>query len=99
MVGAESTDPLPPKRQTGNGKRIFAGIMLVIGAALFCLSGLCTTIYAGSFLYQGWIQPADPVNRDYVAGLLPLAFVIGGPFILTGAILWWAGRRMRRPPI
>jgi hypothetical protein len=78
--------PEPPKpRWTGSAIAIFA-----IGLLIFIPSGLCT-----SALGIGAIADAFSSNGfDY--GTVIMALIVGGPFMLLGALLMRTGWRGRK---
>jgi hypothetical protein len=78
--------PVPPRpRWTGAAITLFA-----IGLLILIPSGLCTGVFGigaivGSFSSNGF---------DY--GIVIMALIVGGPFMLLGALLMRTGLRERR---
>lgn len=67
--------------------------MLVLGLVIFIPSGLCTGIFAFGPLIASILHPTR-----YAASLqmLPLALLIGGPFVLVGGALVVTGFNLIR---
>ena len=63
-------------------RRFWGGLLVTVGVLIAGLCGLCTMVFVGLTLDQ-------PVTL-----ILPLVF--GGPPILVGLLLVWAGRRILR---
>lgn len=63
--------------------------LIVIGLLILIPSGLCTAFFGGMSIIEMF---SDSTGLD----VLPEALMVGGPFILIGTLLFYAGRRMRR---
>jgi hypothetical protein len=72
-------------------RRVFGVILLVLGVGMTLVSGLCT---AGMTI-------ADLTSSGGGGGgeidLSGVQFIVGGPFILIGALMWWGGHRLAKP--
>jgi len=77
-------DPKPPARWTGA-----AVALLVIGLLILIPSGLCTSAFGVAGLLGAFGSSGD-------ISLLPMALIVGGPFVLLGALLVRAGLRQRQ---
>lgn len=75
-------DPKPAGRWTGS-----AIVLVVIGLLILIPSGLCTGVFGIGALIDG--------GGGYSGFVLGMALVIGGPFILLGALLVRTGLRER----
>jgi len=75
-------DPKPAPRWTGT-----AIALVVIGLLILIPSGLCTGVFGLGALFDG-------VNAD-TSGFLETALIVGGPFIVLGALLVRTGLRER----
>ncbi len=64
---------------------------MLIGIAMTVVSGLCTAGFMIDDLSTGGGGGGE-IN------LSGIEFVIGGPFILIGALMWWGGARLKRVP-
>jgi hypothetical protein len=64
--------------------------LVVIGLLILVPSGLCTAVVGGMSIVEMF---SNPTGLD----VLPEALMVGGPFILIGWLLFYVGRRMRRP--
>jgi hypothetical protein len=81
--------PQPPLLASPpSGRRIFGIIVMLLGIGMTVVSGLCTTAFmVGDMTGSG----GGEIN------LSGIEFIIGGPFILIGALMWWGGARLKRP--
>ncbi len=77
--------------QTDAIKRWFGALLLAVGVLLLVTCGLCTAGFAGSFLISG-LGSAGAESL----GLVGLALLVGAPGIGLGALLFWAGKALRR---
>ncbi len=80
----------PPLASPSSGRRIFGIIVMLLGIAMTVISGLCTTVFMVNDMTSSGGGGGD-IN------LSGIEFIIGGPFILVGALLWWGGARLKRP--
>jgi hypothetical protein len=80
----------PPPPQPRSGRRVFGIIVMLLGIAMTAISGLCTTVFMVGDMTGGNRGGGD-IN------LSGIEFIVGGPFILVGALLWWGGARLKRP--
>jgi hypothetical protein len=92
MTDDDSVAPKPSPEGEGaglarpsSGRRIFGGILLVIGVLLVVISGLCTAAFIVMGMAEGDVAMAVTTGP-----------VFGGPFILVGALLWWGGKSLRK---
>jgi hypothetical protein len=60
-------------------RRFFSGLIIVVGALMAGLAGLCSMAFLG--------MPGGGGDK----GLVPLVLVFGGPPIVIGAALVWFG--------
>jgi len=82
---SEPASNLPsPGRMTGGMALIVIGLLILIP------SGLCTAVVGGMSIFE-MITSSTGLN------VLPEALTVGAPFILIGGLLFFLGRRMRRP--
>ena len=81
---------LPPA-QPSSGRRVFGIILMLLGIAMTVISGLCTGAFMVGDIVDGGRGGGGDVN------LSGIEFIIGGPFILVGALMWWGGARLKRP--
>ena len=86
-IGAAGSGREPAPAPIGAGRRVFGVIFLVLGVGLTFLSGLCTAGMTVGDMFSGSGGGGD-VN------LSGIQFIVGGPFIVVGALMWWGGRRM-----
>jgi hypothetical protein len=63
--------------------------LIVIGLLILVPSGLCTAVVGAMSIFEMF---SSSTGLD----VLPEALMFGGPFIAIGALLFYAGRRMRR---
>lgn len=82
--------PPPPASPPPSGRRVFGIILMLIGIAMTVISGLCTTAFMVGDM-TGSSGGGGDIN------LSGIEFIIGGPFILIGALMWWGGARLKRP--
>ena len=81
------SSPAPPTPPTA--RRIIGIIIMLIGIGMTVVSGLCTTAFMiGDMTGNGGGE----------IDLSGVEFIIGGPFILIGALMWWGGARLKRLP-
>ena len=71
-------------------RRVIGIIIMVIGIAMTVISGLCTAGFMVDDFSSG--GGGGEIN------LSGIEFVIGGPFILIGGLMWWGGARLKRLP-
>jgi len=62
---------------------------MLLGIALTVGSGLCTTVFMVNDMTS---SGGGEINLSGVE------FIVGGPFILVGALMWWGGARLKRRP-
>lgn len=79
----DPADPKPPARWTGA-----AIALVVIGLLILIPSGLCTSLFGIGALLGGGSSGLD-------MSFLAMALIVGGPFILLGALLVRTGLRER----
>jgi hypothetical protein len=84
-----SPNPPPSTPSPASGRRIFGIIVMLLGIGMTVVSGLCTTV----FMLNDMTSSGGGGDID----LSGIEFIIGGPFILVGALLWWGGARLKRP--
>ena len=77
------------QQQPSPGRMAGGMALIVIGLLILVPSGLCTAFFGGMSLIEMF---SDSSGLD----VLPEALMFGGPFILIGALLFYAGRKMRR---
>lgn len=83
--------PQPPLvTSPPSGRRIFGIIVMLLGIGMTVVSGLCTTVFMVGDM-TGSSGGGGDIN------LSGIEFIIGGPFILIGALMWWGGARLKRP--
>ncbi len=87
--GAAPLPPLPPLPPPYGAKRVIGIIVMVLGIALTAASGLCTTVFMVDDMTS---SGGGEINLSGVE------FIVGGPFILIGALMWWGGARLKRRP-
>lgn len=85
-----SSSPVAPPPQPSSARRIFGIIVMLLGIAMTVISGLCTTAFMVGDMTAGSGGGGD-IN------LSGIEFIVGGPFILIGALMWWGGARLKRP--
>ncbi len=78
-------DPRPPARWTGA-----AVALVVIGLLILIPSGLCTSAFGVAGLLGALGSSGGDIS------LLPMALIVGGPFVVLGALLVRTGLRERR---
>jgi len=67
--------------------------LFVIGLLVLVPSGLCTGIMGGGALLA---MITDPKNAGGSMGILVMALIVGGPFVIGGgAMVWHAIMRIR----
>jgi hypothetical protein len=73
---------------------LISGIaLLAVGLLILIPSGLCTGIFGGGALLDAIMYPG---NGGDSASMLGMALIIGGPFVILGAVLVRFGiRRLR----
>jgi hypothetical protein len=72
------------------GRRTFGLIIMLLGIAMTVTAGLCTTAF-----FVGDMTSSGGGGGDI--NLSGIEFIVGGPFILVGALMWWGGARLKRP--
>jgi membrane protein implicated in regulation of membrane protease activity len=77
-------DPKPPARWTGA-----AVALLIIGLLILIPSGLCTSAFGIAALAGGFGSSGVDMS------LLAMALIVGGPFVVLGALLVRTGLRKR----
>ena len=90
---------IPPGPQPGApimapGWRRGCGLtIMILGIVMTVLSGLCTAGMTIGDLSSGGGGGGD-------LNLSGIQFIVGGPFILIGALMWWGGHALSRvkPP-
>jgi hypothetical protein len=65
-------------------------IIMLLGIGMTVVSGLCTTAFM--------IGDLTGNTSGGELNLSGIEFIIGGPFILVGALMWWGGARLKRRP-
>ena len=86
--------PVEPPEDAASGstaRRVFGIILLVLGVGMTLVSGLCTAGMTIADLTSGGGGGGGEVN------LTGVQFIVGGPFILVGALMWWGGHRLAKP--
>jgi len=68
--------------------------IMILGIIMTVLSGLCTAGMTIGDLSGGGGGGGGDIN------LSGIQFIVGGPFILIGALMWWGGHALSRakPP-
>jgi hypothetical protein len=67
--------------------------LFVIGLLVLVPSGLCTGILGGGAILSMLTEPKDAGSS---VGMLAMALVVGGPFVIGGGVMVWrAIARMR----
>jgi hypothetical protein len=74
---------LPPKPQHSIAGAL---ALLVLGLLILVPSGLCTGIMGGGAILT---MVTYPKNASGSVGLLSMALIIGGPFVIGGAAMVW----------
>ena len=71
------------------------GIMalVVIGLLLLIPSGLCSAVMGGAAI---WAAFTEPQNAGDAFSIVPMIAIFGGPFILGGGAMLFAGIRRAR---
>jgi hypothetical protein len=85
-----SVEPPEGAASGSTARRVFGIILLVLGISMTLVSGLCT---AGMTI-------ADLTSSGGGGGEINLSgiqFIVGGPFIVIGALMWWGGHRLSKP--
>jgi hypothetical protein len=85
-----SSIPVAPPPRPSSGRRIFGIIVMLLGIAMTVISGLCTTV----FMVNDMTTSSGGGGDINLSGI---EFIVGGPFILVGALMWWGGARLKRP--
>jgi hypothetical protein len=84
--------PVEPPEGAASGstaRRVFGIILLVLGIGMTLVSGLCTAGMTIADLTSG--GGGGEIN------LSGIQFIVGGPFIVIGALMWWGGHRLAKP--
>jgi hypothetical protein len=102
--------PPPPKGQSAEGEGLSAAdappagdvpvlaptwkrgcglTIMILGIMLTAFSGLCTAGMTISDISSGGGGGGD-------LNLSGVQYVVGGPFILIGALMWWGGRALSK---
>ncbi|HYV90015.1 MAG TPA: hypothetical protein VFA91_15675 [Candidatus Polarisedimenticolia bacterium] len=81
--------PVPALPPPIGAKRVIGIIIMLLGIALTVGSGLCTTVFMVNDMTS---SGGGEINLSGVE------FIVGGPFILIGALMWWGGARLKRRP-
>ncbi|SRR5579885_1972262 len=82
--------PEAPQPILAPGWRRGCGLtIMILGIALTVLSGLCTGAMTIADLSDGGRGGGD-VN------LSGIQYIVGGPFILIGGLMWWGGWALSR---
>ena len=79
-----SPPPAPP-----SFRRVIGIIIMLFGIGMTVVSGLCTTAFM--------IGDLTGNTSGGELNLSGVEFIVGGPFILVGALMWWGGARLKRP--
>jgi hypothetical protein len=74
--------------ETSAVRRFFGAALMAAGVLIGGLSGLCSVVFLIGFVAS--------VPRETLSAL-GLVAVVGGPPMLVGGLLFWAGRRLRNP--
>ena len=72
---------------------MLGALLLAVGILLLVTCGLCTAGFAGGFLISA-LGSSQAENFGFVG----MALLIGAPGIAVGALLFWAGKALRRQP-
>ena len=78
------------------GRSFLGGLLLVGGALMMTLCGLCTLFFAGASIVD-ILRTHGHQGESYSPSILQAAVIIGAPPTLMGAGLVWLGIRLRRP--
>ena len=85
--------PVEPPEGAASGstaRRVFGIILLVLGVGMTLVSGLCTAGMTIADLTSSGGGGGGEIN------LTGVQFIVGGPFILIGALMWWGGHRLAK---
>ena len=64
--------------------------LIVIGLVIFVPSGLCTGIMALGPIIESLLHPS---GGGMEFGIVPIALMVGGPFVIGGGAMIWVGVR------
>jgi hypothetical protein len=64
--------------------------LIVIGLLILIPSGLCTAFFGAMSVWE-------TITGGTGLSVLPEALMVGGPFIVVGALLFYWGRHLRKP--
>ncbi len=64
--------------------------LIVIGLMILIPSGLCTGFFALGSLVEVILKPGSAADG---LDMLPMALIVGGPFVVVGGLLVWSGIR------
>ncbi len=71
--------------------------LVVLGLVILVPSGLCTGVFAFGPLIASILHPASPeIPQNGAWQMLPLALLIGAPFLFLGGAVLYAGIRHLR---
>ena len=86
-----NTPPVPPLSPPTTIRRVIGIIIMLLGIGMTVVSGLCTTAFM--------IGDLTGNTGGGELNLSGVEFIVGGPFILVGAVMWWGGARLKRRPV
>jgi hypothetical protein len=78
-----------PRRSAG----CVAGALLILGFLILIPSGLCT---GATTIFPILVFLFNPKHPSIPTGIIPMALMFGGPFILLGIFLIWCGRALSK---
>jgi hypothetical protein len=80
-----------PEPELPTPGRMLGGMaLIVIGLLILIPSGLCTAFFGAMSIWE-------TITGGTGLNVLSEALIVGAPFILVGALLFYAGRRLRKP--
>jgi len=80
-----SVEPSPSPQRGNTASRVLGVILMIIGYLLLSVAGLCTLIFGGSILSEG-----------FYGSDVGLVLVYGGIPMILGALIAWAGHSLWR---
>jgi hypothetical protein len=80
-----------PETELPTPGRMLGGMaLIIIGLLILIPSGLCTAFFGAMSIWE-------TISGGTGLSVLPEALMFGAPFIVVGALLFYAGRRLRKP--